>query len=101
MPFQKGNQLAGNSRKWRTAINRALEKQSKADQMDTLTNIAGKLIEAAENGDQWAIKELGDRVDGKPAQSMTLAGDENNPIKSIHEVVITALTNDSGNNTDT
>ena len=86
MPFEKGNQLAANARKWRSAIDQALEARSKADQMECLRSIAGKLIDAAENGDQWAIKELGDRIDGKPAQSLTVGSDEENPLKMVTEV---------------
>lgn len=38
------------------------------DKVDALKEIAKKLIEAAMNGEQWAIKELADRLDGKAIQ---------------------------------
>jgi hypothetical protein len=31
-------------------------------------------------GDNWAIKEIADRLDGKPAQSMQLSNDPENPL---------------------
>lgn len=44
--------------------------------MAALRQIAERLIEQAEAGDMAALKELGDRVDGKAAQAMILNGDE-------------------------
>ncbi len=89
-----GNQYAANARKWRQAIDRALDKQSVIDQMDALETIASKLIEAAQNGDQWAIKELGDRIDGKSAQSVIVSGDEENPLRTVTKIEIVALSRD-------
>lgn len=37
-------------------------------------NIAGKLIEMAEDGDIQAIREVMDRVDGKPKSSTEVSG---------------------------
>lgn len=37
-----------------------------------LRQIANKLIDMAASGDMQAIKEIGDRLDGKPAQESTL-----------------------------
>lgn len=37
-----------------------------------LREIARKLIEAAKNGEQWAIQMIADRLDGKPAQESTV-----------------------------
>lgn len=41
-----------------------------------LFNIADRLVTMAEAGDMQAIKELGDRLDGKPAQAITGADGE-------------------------
>jgi hypothetical protein len=46
--------------KWRDAIRKALASAKQA-----LEAVAMKLIECAKNGDMAAIKELGDRLDGK------------------------------------
>jgi hypothetical protein len=43
-----------------------------------LRRIASALIEKAASGDVQAIKEIGDRLDGKPAQAI-IGGDENDP----------------------
>lgn len=40
-----------------------------------------KLVKLAKNGDIQAIRELNDRLDGKPVQKNVLAGDEENPIR--------------------
>lgn len=31
---------------------------------------------AIDDGDKWALEEIGDRLDGKPAQSVIATGDE-------------------------
>lgn len=64
------------NRMWRNTINRAIA-QGKPDR---LRAIANKLLEAAEAGESWAIKELGDRLDGKAAQAIMHSGDPDNPI---------------------
>jgi hypothetical protein len=38
-----------------------------------LRKITEKLIEAAENGDAWAVKEIMDRMDGKPVNTTELS----------------------------
>ena len=39
-----------------------------------LRAIATKLIEAAEDGEPWAVKEIMDRMDGKPIQAQEITG---------------------------
>ena len=39
-----------------------------------LRKIADKLVEAAEKGEAWAIKEVMDRMDGKPVQQTEITG---------------------------
>ena len=65
-----GNQYAAKDRLWRAAILRALEKRSRADQVVALDQIAEAMLAKAESGDLPAIKELGDRLDGKAVQAM-------------------------------
>ena len=45
-----------------------------------LRAIAEKLAEAAEAGEPWAVKEIIDRVDGKPHQSTSIEDGDGNPI---------------------
>lgn len=40
-----------------------------------LRTIAEKLVECAEAGESWAIKEVADRIDGKPMQAIEHSGD--------------------------
>ena len=50
-----------------------------------LRAIADKLVEMAQAGDVSAMRELGDRLDGKPAQQVQLSGDADAPLKIVHE----------------
>lgn len=70
-----GNKNAAKAKVWHAAIMRALRKRSKSDQLEALDEIAEKLIDACATGDLPALKELGDRLDGKAAQSIALSGD--------------------------
>jgi hypothetical protein len=87
---QPGNQNAAKGRMWRDAIQRALRKRSKSDQVEALDELAEQFLDAVSKGDIQAFKELGDRLDGKPAQQVTLSGDADNPLrieKIVREVV--------------
>jgi hypothetical protein len=97
----KGNTNATKGKRWSLAIDKALENKCKSDGQKALVSIAEKLVEAAELGEQWAIKELGDRIDGRAAQSLTVGGDQENPLRTINEVLITPLLDESANDTDT
>jgi hypothetical protein len=72
-----GNQNAAKPLMWRAAINRALEKRSRVAGREALDDLAEKLIELAEQSDLAALKELGDRLDGKPAQMVGIGQDPN------------------------
>lgn len=71
---QPGNQNAARGRIWRDAILRALAKRSKKDQVDALDDLAEKLLAAAEGGDLPALRELGDRLEGKAVQQTEVSG---------------------------
>ena len=45
-----------------------------------LRNITDKLVKAAENGDAWAVKEIMDRMDGKPVQATEISGTDGSPM---------------------
>ncbi len=62
-----GNKNAVKSRPWSDAINRALL----AEDGKKLRSLADKLIDRALEGDVTALKEIGDRMDGKAAQAIT------------------------------
>jgi hypothetical protein len=67
----KGNQNAAKGKPWSAAIERAIRKRSKKDTLDALDKLAEKLLVECDCGDMQALKELGDRLDGKPAQAIT------------------------------
>ena len=83
---QPGNKNAVKGKRWSTAINAALDKRCKSDGIKALNDLAEKLLEKCDEGDMTALKELGDRLDGKPHQDLNVTGDFN----------ITVPTNDAG-----
>lgn len=69
MGFQKGNKLGGR-RKEKQAFE-ALSMEIAADPK-RMRRIARALLNKAEEGDMPAIKEVFDRLDGKPAQTVDM-----------------------------
>ena len=41
-----------------------------------MDRLAHKVIRMAEKGDTWALKEIGERIDGKPTQIIAGSDDE-------------------------
>ena len=76
-----GNNNAGEARLWRAAIRRALEVKSRREGIEALDKVAEALIAKAEEGDIAALKELGDRIDGKAAQQTIITGQEGGPVR--------------------
>ena len=74
----EGNINATKGMEYRQALRRAMAHRS-GTTSKALEELAEKCIEAAMDGEQWAIKEIADRFDGKPAQSLTLSGDPDSP----------------------
>ena len=68
---QPGNTNAAKGTPWRHAINRAIAQGDP----EKLRRIADALLTKAEEGDIQAIKELGDRLDGKSSQPVDASGD--------------------------
>ena len=83
-----GNDNKVKNKPWADAIARALARKAQGNKEGGLNLVADQLVSAAINGDQWAIKEIGDRTDGKAAQSVTVAGDESAPLIQRIECVI-------------
>lgn len=89
MPFEKGNRANPGGRPktkpWSDALRIAANCEDDNDKDKTkLRRIAEKTVEMAMGGDIAAIKEIGDRLEGKPAQ--TIAGDEDNPLNLVHTI---------------
>lgn len=99
--FQPG--VSGNptgrpkSKPFKDALNLAV-KRAGIDQTK-IQDIANKLVELAVDGDVSAIKEVADRLEGKPAQTQILQGDEDGGPVKVSRIEIVAATNDDGANT--
>lgn len=52
-----------------------------------LALIADALVDKACEGDVAAIKEIGDRVDGKPAQALEHTGEGGGPVEIVRRIV--------------
>lgn len=75
---RKGDKL------WRDALMLAVSGEDKQGRRK-LRLIAERTVEAALDGDMAAIKEIGDRLDGKPAQQIT--GDPDNPLNVVGRLI--------------
>lgn len=85
-----GNKNAAKAKIWHAAILRALDKRGAGDRVAALDELAGKLLDLVATGDLAALKEFGDRLDGKPAQ--TISGDpDGEPIRTLNEIVIRGI----------
>lgn len=81
-----GNTNAKDGRIWRDAIRRAVL----ADDGKRLRKIAEALLDKAAEGDVAAIRELGDRIDGKAMQAVELGGPGGGPVRidRIERVIV-------------
>lgn len=64
------------NRLWRNTIMRAIAQGNP----DRLRRIADALLDKAADGDMAAIKELGDRLDGKANQQLQVTGADEGPL---------------------
>lgn len=74
---------------WNEAVRLAVYRESEDDdgkKRKRLSIIADKLCKLAMDGDIAAIKEIGDRLDGKPAQAVVGSG-ENGEHEFTHRVL--------------
>ena len=83
---QPGNQNAANGKLWQAAILRAVQNRSRLAKKEALDALAEKLLAKCDEGDLQALKEFGDRVDGKPGQAVALTGAGGGPLQ-FQEVV--------------
>lgn len=73
MAAPKGNSNAKKGKEWFDAL------RKECVQRKALEEIAKVLVDKALAGEAWAIQEVANRFDGKPAQAIT--GDEGGPIE--------------------
>lgn len=90
MAAPKGNSNAAKAKQWSAAIERALDKRVPGKtRAEALDDLAEKLLRQCEEGDLSALKELGDRLDGKPSQQIDHGNAEGESFKvSVIETVI-------------
>jgi hypothetical protein len=77
---QPGNNNAGKGKPWADALKRALARAGDGDIAQGLNAIADQVVQAAQGGDRDAIQEIGNRLDGKPAQSLDLGNKDGQAI---------------------
>ena len=75
-----GNQNAIKGRRWQQAIDRALDRRSKADAIHELDRLAEKFLDQVEDEGIRGFSELGDRLDGKPKQQIEATGADGGPL---------------------
>lgn len=74
MAAPKGNNNARKGKEWFDAL------RKECVQKAALGKIAAIVVEKAMQGEQWAINEVANRFDGKPAQSVEVSGDPEAPL---------------------
>lgn len=81
-----GNHNSGPKKEkpFRDALN--MEIAAAGEDRRILRVIARHLLKNAADGDLPSIKEVADRLDGKPAQESVLSGDAENPLE-VHQTI--------------
>lgn len=82
---------------WKEAILRAIKRREEADP-HALDKLADKLIAGVDQGDIAAIKEFGDRLDGKVPQAI-IGGDEGDApvrVETIRRIIVKPGHTDGG-----
>ena len=88
----EGNDNAARGKEFRAAIQRALAKRSGGlGWRVALDKIADKLLDKADDGEQWAVQEVANRFDGKPAQTTVLTGDDDGGPVRVQTIEIKAV----------
>lgn len=70
----------GKDKPWSDAIRRAMHRTLEDGKTKRLDALANKLLDRALDGDVAALKEFGDRIDGKPSQQLEHTGEAGGPI---------------------
>lgn len=94
-----GNTNAVKAKIWSDAIRKAVMRTVEGDPENKkkIDALAERIVSAGLDGDMAALKEIGDRLEGKAAQSVTLLGDEDNPVQVVTRIELVAMRkNDSG-----
>lgn len=76
-----GNQNAAKGKMFEQALKLTLAKRPAA-----LLNIANTLVTEAENGEQWAVQMVADRLDGRAKQQIVGGDDDDNPLRFVARI---------------
>jgi hypothetical protein len=104
MAFEKGSSGNPGGRPKEKAFADALrlavnaEVENEGEKKKKLRVIAERLVAEAMAGESWAVQQVADRLDGKPAQAI-IGGDEDDPaISMLHRIerVIVRSENSNG-----
>lgn len=96
-----GNANSGRKDKlWRDALMVAV-KRSDTEGRVMLAKIAQKVVEAACEGDMQAIKEIGDRIDGKAPQSLDVTTRHEQSISELSDAELAAIISGRGSSPGT
>ena len=82
MGAPKGNKNASNGTMYRDALHYALTNYADDEvaKGKALKRVAKKVVEKALDGEQWAVQEIGNRLDGKPKQQTELSSNPDAPV---------------------
>jgi hypothetical protein len=83
-----GNKNGVRGHVWRQAIIRALAHKASGSADDALFKLAQRLVNMASAGDMQALREIGDRMDGKPAQIVANDDGEAFRIETIRRLIV-------------
>lgn len=80
MAAPQGNSNAAKGKAWSEAVKRAIREKYGKEWDESLAELAAQLVNAAAAGDLTALKEVGDRIDGKPKQQIEASGEGGGPL---------------------
>ena len=97
MAAPKGNNNAARGKGWREAVECALKAYEDNDiqRGAALKAIGKKLISMALDGDMQAIKEIGDRLDGKAVQAVDANINHSSNVDELTDAVLSRIATSS------
>ena len=96
----KGNNNKNNGAQFRQALRKVMARSTGKTASEGLIEVAEQLYKAAKSGEQWAVKEIADRFDGKPHQSMGIELNDNRTAQDLTDDELAGyITEGSGSGT--
>ena len=82
----KGKQNRKRGEEYKRAVKRAMARAANGSWKDGLNLVTDQLVRAALDGEQWAVKEIADRIDGKSQQQQIITGPDGKGLVMIHKM---------------